>query len=182
MEFFFELLKLTLPALIVFVTVYFLQKQHSETELALRNAELQKTRTDKISAVTLPLQMNAYERLSLFCERISLPNLLMRLPVKEQTAAGLRVGMMMAVQQEYEHNLTQQIYVSDQLWQIVNLAKEDLLTVITGLYEKVPPGADAEAFTAIINSYLATQEGISPLQTAQIAVRKEAGVLLNRRS
>ncbi len=178
MELLFDIIKVTLPALIVFATVYYLMKQHSETELAMRQMELQKTKNNNISSITVPLRLTAYERLTLFCERISLNNLLMRLPTADQSAASLRVGLMMAIQQEYEHNMTQQVYVSDQLWQIIKLAKDDNLVVINGLYEKIPDGADAKAFAGVINAYLDSRETMTPLQTAQSAIRKEAGLLL----
>ncbi|MGK0366208.1 MAG: hypothetical protein ACI85O_003281 [Saprospiraceae bacterium] len=179
MELFLEIVKLTIPALIVFITVYFLMKQHSETELAMRYAELQKTKMDKISAITVPLKLTAYERLALFCERISLNNLLIRLPIQDQSAASLRVGLMLAIQQEYEHNMTQQVYVSENLWQIIKLCKDDNLVVINGLYEKLTKGATAKDFVNIISNYLEQVDGLTPLQKAQLAIRKEAGVLLN---
>ena len=179
MESVLEIFKLTIPALIVFATIYFLMKQHSETELAMRHAELQKTKTDKISSITVPLKLTAYERLALFCERISLNNLLMRLPIQDQSAASLRVGLMMAIQQEYEHNMTQQVYVSENLWQIIKLCKDDNLVVINGLYEKLPESASAKDFANMIGNYLEQVDGMTPLQKAQVAIRKEAGVLLN---
>ena len=178
MEIILEIIKITLPALIVFATVYFLMKNHAEKELALRRVELQNNKTDKLSSITVPLKLTAYERLSLFCERISLSNLLMRLPTDNQSAAALRVGLLLAVQQEFEHNLSQQIYISDNLWQIIKLCKDDTLTVINGLYEKVPEGADAKAFARVINSYLEQTEGVTPLMTALAAIRKEAAVVL----
>lgn len=179
MEFFLELLKITLPALIVFITVYFLMKKHSEQELALRRIQLQQNKIDKLSSVTVPLRLAAYERLALFCERISLNNLLLRLPTQDQSAAALRVGMMMAIQQEFEHNLTQQVYVSENLWKILQLSKDDNLLVINGLYDKLDKNADAKAFAALIDNYLASIQDLTPLQKAQVAVRKEAGLLLN---
>jgi len=179
MEAFLEIIKIIIPALIVFLTVYFLMKQHSKTELAMRHAELQKAKNDKISTITVPLKLTAYERLALFCERISLNNLLMRLPTQDQSAASLRVGLMMAIQQEYEHNMTQQVYVSENLWQIIKLCKDDNLVVINGLYEKLSEGATAKDFANIISNYLVQTEGLTPLQKAQVAIRKEAGVLLS---
>lgn len=179
MEILLDIIKVTVPALIVFFTVYFTLKQYTEKELALRQIELQKNKFENLSKITVPLKLTAYERLALFCERISLNNLILRLPTEGQSAAALRVGMMLAIQQEYEHNMSQQVYISDNLWKIIQLAKDDTLVVINGVYEKLNDKDDAKKFAAMLSNFVEQRTTLSPLQKAQVAIRKEASLIIN---
>jgi hypothetical protein len=168
-----EIVKITVPALIVFATVYiliqqFLQKQYQILVLEQRQ---------KQQHIALPLRLQAYERLSMLVERISIPNLLFRLRSEKSKAAALRVAMLLAIQQEFEHNVTQQVYVSDKLWNILRAARQDTENTINGIAEKVDPKAPAEELAGILLNYLATQE-ITALDKAQIAIRTEAALYL----
>ncbi len=168
-----ELLKITVPALIVFFTVYVLMKQYQEGLRAERSHEtLQKQRK-----TTLPLRLTAYERLSLFCERISIPAMVMRVKTPNMQAAAMRLALMMAVQQEFEHNITQQVYVSDQLWQIIKLSKDDILNMINLVGDSVDPQASADELVNALFAALEERESI-PLNTALAAIKKEATLLL----
>ena len=125
---------------------------------------------------TLPLRLQAYERLSLFCERISIPNLMLRLRTDDMQAGALRYAMLMAIQQEYEHNVTQQVYVSEQLWQIINLAKEDTMNMVSAIAETIDPKSNAKDLSdALINAM--NERAEYPISTALTAIKKEASVL-----
>jgi len=126
MEFLAELLKYTLPSVVVFLTAYLLIRQYVEQEqrkyLARQNKEMLQH--------SLPLKLQAYERLALFLERIRISSLLMRFVTPESDAVSTCKLLMLGVQQEFEHNMVQQIYVSDKLWEIVLLAKNETLHAI----------------------------------------------------
>ena len=83
-------------------------KQHYALLLADQKSKLSEGQT--------ALRLQAYERLTLLTERIAIPELILRLDNKEITPTYLQNAMMIAVQKEKEHNLTQQIYVAFQLW------------------------------------------------------------------
>lgn len=168
----FEILKFTIPALIMFWAVQSLFKQFLQGQQQMRMMEIKQQQ----SGTTLPLRLQAYERLSLFCERISIPNLIMRLKTEGMQAGALRVALMMAIQQEYEHNLTQQVYVSEKLWEIIKLSRTDTINVVTSVAEGVDPKADANELVKALFKTLEEREG-SPLLTAQAAIKKEAGLL-----
>lgn len=168
----FEILKFTIPALVMFWAVQSLFKQFLQGQQQLRLMEIKQ----KQSNTTLPLRLQAYERLSLFCERISITNLVMRLKTEGMQAGALRVALMMAIQQEFEHNLTQQVYVSEQLWEIIKLSRTDTVNVVTSVAEGVDPKADANELVKALFRAVETREG-SPLLTAQAAIKKEAGLL-----
>ena len=169
---FFEILKFTIPALIMFWAVQNLFGQFLNGQSQMKMLEMQGKQQD----TTLPLRLQAYERLSLFCERISIPNLMLRLRTDDMQAGALRYAMLMAIQQEYEHNVTQQVYVSGQLWQIINLAKEDTMNMVSAIAETVDPKANAkELSNALINAM--NERADYPISTALTAIKKEASVL-----
>jgi len=173
LEVILEIIKITVPALIVFFTVQSLLTQYLDKQYQLRQLELRRTQQD----TTVPLRLQAYERLTLFCERIAIPNLVLRLRSEEATAANLRMAMLVAIQQEFEHNITQQVYVSDQLWQIIQLAQNEVVSVINIVSENVDPKADAQVFSQALFDFLEEKE-IKALDTARAAIRKEASLLL----
>ncbi|MCC6752794.1 MAG: hypothetical protein IT266_02295 [Saprospiraceae bacterium] len=123
MEFFFELLKYILPSVVVMLTAYLLIRMYIEREQRRDLARQQR----ELAQNSLPLKLQAYERLALFLERIRMNNLVLRFAGGESDAPGLCKMLMLGIHQEYEHNLVQQIYVSDKLWDIVELAKNESL-------------------------------------------------------
>ncbi len=168
-----EIIKVTIPALIVFLTVYFLMIEHRKKEENLIRLKLQ---ADQMKKKTNPSKVMAYERLALFCERIKIDKLLIRLRSNESSTESLKQAMIIAVQQEYEHNITQQIYVSHQLWQIIQLAKNETVSIIRD-------SAD-NALASDINSFIDSiykemgKRGEDPLDKALYAIREEASIEL----
>ncbi|MEZ4985765.1 MAG: hypothetical protein R2795_12155 [Saprospiraceae bacterium] len=132
MTFLWEILQLAIPALIVGLTAYYLVKEMLEKQLAL---QAQKIQQERQSAVT-PLRMQAYERLSILVERLSLPGLLMRNTSENMQANTLKIALLIAIQQEFDHNTSQQIYVSDNLWKIIQATRDDLIEFIDIVSQK----------------------------------------------
>ncbi|MCO6485369.1 MAG: hypothetical protein J5I41_06275 [Saprospiraceae bacterium] len=172
LEILLDIVKLTLPGLVVFATVYVLMKQQTQQLLMTRRSE-QQAESRKI---TIHLRLQAYERLSLYCERISIPNLLLRLRTEHMTVSSLKWGMMQAIQQEFEHNITQQIYVSDALWQVLKLARDTTMEVIDQVAARLPQEATSEDYVRELFGFLGEQEK-DPLKTALLAIKKEAALL-----
>ena len=129
-------------------------------------------------ADTLPMRLQAYERLSLFCERIALPNLLLRLRQPDQSAGELRLSLLLAIQQEYEHNISQQVYMSQQLWDIIRQARDNTLQAIDAVADVVDVDMPSrELSRALIDQAAAkTNQGLS---LALAAIKKEAGLLFD---
>ena len=172
LEFILDLLKIILPAAIVGYTAYYLIREMLMRQIQLEQHKLKQ----KQQSTTLPLKLQAYERLSMLCERISLPGLVMRIQTENMNAATLKLGLLMAIQQEFEHNVTQQIYVSDQLWSIIKVTQNDLITFIDLVSDKVDKKAPAHQLAGTLLSYLEQRES-DPITTAQSAIRKEASIL-----
>lgn len=107
-----ELLKYTLPALVVALVVYVMLDKYADSNYKLRLLKL-KTKNSK---EYLPLKLQAYERLTLLVYRISPENIIPRVTLHGMTANDLKNALLFQIQQEFEHNITQQVYVSNGVW------------------------------------------------------------------
>ncbi|HFA49406.1 MAG TPA: hypothetical protein ENJ95_10355 [Bacteroidetes bacterium] len=168
-----EIVKISVPALIVFFTVYHLMKTYLEKQYQLKNLEYKQGQ----QKTTIPLRLQAYERLSLFCERIAIPSILLRLREDDQTVAELRLKLLLNIQHEYEYNITQQVYVSDQLWQIIKISRDDTLTIVNGVAEKLDPKSPSSNLAIGLLNFMEKQP-VSSLDKALVAIKKEAAILM----
>lgn len=166
-----EVIKYTVPALVVFLTVYFMMKKHYSNQYNLKLLEINKGQKEN----TLPLKLQAYERLALFCERIRPDQLIYRLNSPGMKAGELRNALLISIQKEFEHNLTQQIYVSDKLWKIISLSKNELINLVgsTGTNNGEDSSILAEE---ILKSY--STLNINPLDQSLLAIKKEVELIL----
>lgn len=165
-----EIIKISVPALIVYFTVHSLMKQYLEKQYQMRLLEMREAQQSS----STPLRFQAFERLSLFCERISPPNLILRIRRESMSSNDLKVALMLAIQQEYEHNITQQVYVSDQLWAIIKMARDNTVAIINGVAEKVGEEATGKELAGTLMHLWNNQEQ-TPTDTALLAIKKEAG-------
>ncbi len=170
---YWTILLVILPALIVFMIVYLLMRTFFSNQLRLRMLEGR----EQNSTNTRHLKLQAYERLMLFCERVTIPNLLLRIQSSDMSARDLKSALIVAVQQEFEYNLSQQLYVSDKLWQIIKLAKNQLIEIITHVYGKVHAKATAEEFSRQLILFIESQKK-DPIETAKMGIKREASLLL----
>jgi hypothetical protein len=87
---------------------------------------------------TLPLKLQAYERLVLLAERIALPNLVTRIPAGDLTVRQYQSVLVEQVKAEFDHNLSQQIYVSPTAWQAVSNLREQNIFIINSIAQALP--------------------------------------------
>jgi hypothetical protein len=173
MDAFFDLLKYTVPGLIVAGTAYFLLKQYLDDRLL--NEKLAQRREN--NRLTLPIRLQAYERLTLLCDRAAIPNALLRIRMPGMTMGELRGALLLTIRQEFEHNTSQQLYVSDTLWQIISLARDQALALVTQAGEDLDPKDSDTEYVATLLRKLDEQGEPTTLQRAIVAVRTEAGQL-----
>ena len=168
-----EILKFTIPGLIVFAAVYFILKQYLNNQYNLQALNMR----ERQGKETLPLKLAAYERILLFCERISIENLIMRLRTQNMTVKNLQDAMIIAVQKEYEHNMAQQLYTSNKLWDIIKLAKNDVISHISEAGKNLGPQDDS---TLLINNLFAQLKtnNRTPSAVAIGAVKEEVKIIL----
>lgn len=126
MEMVYDLLKITIPALLVLYLAYllvrsFLQKQLDEVAFNVRQ---------KNQEVVVPIRLQAYERVILLLERITPSNLLSRLGNSEYSAEEFQQILIHEIRNEVNHNLSQQVYMSDSAWTYVTTAVEQVISLI----------------------------------------------------
>ena len=170
---YYEILLLTIPIIVLFLAIYLLFRQFFQNQFKLQVAQSQKSQGDSV----VRLKLHAYERLMLFCERIEMKNLIGRLHQSNMKARDLQASLIMAVHQEFEYNLSQQLYVSAQLWQIVELAKSQMIEIIAHVGATVKSDAPASDLSNTLLAYFETQKH-NPVETAKSAIRKESSFLL----
>ena len=101
-------------------------------------------------AVILPLRLQAYERLALFLERIDPNQLVLRIHTSGLTVAQEQNLLLTAIRSEFEHNLSQQIYLSDQVWAKVCDAKGDIEAIINTVAADYDKNADSREFAETV--------------------------------
>ena len=137
MEPFWDLIKIIIPAGIVLYAMFLtvktmLQKQNEAKiiEIKAKNKE-----------IVLPIRLQAYERMSLFLERISPDQIIKRVQKSEMNVAELQYLILNEIREEFNHNLSQQVYMSDEAWKIIKNAKEELIMVVNQSAKELDPEA-----------------------------------------
>lgn len=139
MEILKEILFVTIPALLVLLTAYLLIRKTIENDREKRRHEIILQNSSTIT----PVRLQAYERLTLFLERISIESLIMRTHQHGMDAKKLQSSMLGTIRSEYDHNLAQQIYITPQTWEVIKSARSNTIKLINTISEKIPPTASA---------------------------------------
>ncbi len=126
MDAFIELVKILVPASIVLYGAYLLVRMFIQKEINLKKLEVR----GKTIETLLPNRLQAYERMALFLERISPQNLLVRLSTTGMTSKEFHQLLLSEIRNEYNHNVAQQVYITEDVWNLIKNAKEDLILSI----------------------------------------------------
>lgn len=163
-----ELLKYLLPALIVLACTYltirqFLirEEQKQRLDLAMGNQK-----------IITPLRLAAFERIILFLERIHPSNLLIRVQDSGMSAKDFQRALLTTIRAEYEHNMSQQIYISDESWEAVKTAKESIVELINISAQRMSSDNKAIELSTYILQMMA-QSDQNPVQDAIEKVKEE---------
>jgi hypothetical protein len=105
-----------------------------------------------------PLQLQAYERLVMLSERIAMPNLISRANQPGMTAREMQALLLESIKQEYEYNLTQQIYVSPVAWEAVKNLKEQTMLIINQVAAALPAEATGTDLNKILLDVMMKQQ------------------------
>ncbi|HET8838119.1 MAG TPA: hypothetical protein VFM82_03905 [Flavobacteriaceae bacterium] len=132
---FLQLFFYILPALIVGLLSYYFFNLHIENENKRRNFMIRREN----QKTSLPLRLQSYERMTLFLERISPGSLLLRVKPVNGDKFAYENLLIKTIEQEFEHNLTQQIYMTEQCWNAIKASKNATISVIrkSNMSEKV---------------------------------------------
>jgi hypothetical protein len=158
MEVVIEILQITIPGLIVFFTAYYMIKTFMQNEQRKQENEHKKRELELRSNIlkeTSPIKIQAYERLVLFLERINPESLLPRTQSSSMNCGQLHADLLVTIRAEFEHNLSQQIYVSSQTWGAIKQTKEHIIKIINTEASNIDPKRPAsELSEAILRSIM----------------------------
>lgn len=110
----------------VLLMAYLFLKKSGETQLRSAQLELKRERQKHF----LPMRVDAYQRATLLMERIHPGNLVMRLHNPGLPARKFQTDLLQAIREEYDHNVSQQLFVSPQAWEMVRNSKEETIKII----------------------------------------------------
>ena len=166
-----EILAYTLPSIITGAVAYYLFNSYFKDQQNTRRWLLQKENQKD----SLPLRLQAYERMALFLERINPSNLLIRITPFSSDKNQYENLIIEHINQEYEHNITQQIYVTDECWTLIQTAKNTTIQNIrkTNMNEKVDSANKLRE--AILRDLLESQ---SPSTIALSFLKDEVGRII----
>ncbi|MEN9340149.1 MAG: hypothetical protein RIQ62_1461 [Bacteroidota bacterium] len=169
-----EILKYVLPAVVVLIASSvivhkFLIRETEKKRLAIFSDS---------SKITLQMRLQAYERLVIFVERMHPNSMIQRFYTKEATAQDLQLAMIQSIRAEFEHNLSQQLYVSHEVWQTIITVKEQEITMINRVGSSLPMGAPAVELVRALTEFVVTDEQVLPTSIALETINREAKQVL----
>lgn len=168
MEIFADLIKILLPAGVVLYAMYL-------TVRSFLNKELEKKLVDikvKNNEIIMPIRLQAYERVCLLLERISPHQLVLRVNDPSYTVAEFQQMLLRAVREEFHHNISQQVYVSEQSWDLVKASVEDIVMIINASAQQLRPDARGIELAKVIMEQL-MQRNEDPVTKALKSVKNE---------
>ena len=168
---FLEIMKYILPAIVVFFTSYLILKNQSDENIAKLRLELRQQSQNIVS----PIKLQAYERLVLFLERISPQQLILSDNQPGISATALKFTMLNHIQQEFNYNLSQQVYISNQAWNVIRVVKEQVIALVNQCASELGENATSTDLSrAIIEKLIATQD--QPTEKAINFLKAEVGL------
>ena len=168
-----QILAYTIPSLIVLLASWLTMRKIYQQEDARRMFELKRSSKQTIT----PIRLRGYERLALLLERITPEHLLLNIDISSLTIQQLQQQLLQTVRMEFEHNLSQQIYVSDEVWAAVVIAKEEMLRYINTVASRM---TDSDTTLSFAQQLLTTYalNGETPTQKALQLLNNEARSLM----
>ena len=163
-----ELGKIILPAALVLYAMYLTMKSALAKEAFKANMDYK----IENSKAVLPNRLQAFERMSLFLERLSPGNLVLRLNSASLSAKELQQAMISEIREEFNHNLSQQIYMSDKSWDLIKNTMEDVIALINTNAEKLGEDAKSVELAKLIFNEIEKRE-IDPVSVTLSEVKSE---------
>lgn len=168
-----EILKFTIPALIVLACTWIVMRQLFKNEEEKRMWELKKASQKEIS----PVRLRAYERLCLLLERTQPEHLLMDVDMNGLSVQDLQKHLLRTIRLEFDHNMSQQIYVSDETWAKVMQARNEIAAFVNAMAIQLPKNSTAMDYAKILMTAYNTN-GETPHEIALTALKEEARGML----
>ncbi|MDD4820423.1 MAG: hypothetical protein PHD21_06280 [Flavobacteriales bacterium] len=142
----FELLKYIVPMLFIGAFMWYLFKKYTDAE-EKRQVRLEEKRTQSEAS---PIRFQAYERMTLLLERMSMHSLVSRVRPYNDSLADYARLLADHIEQEYEYNISQQVYISDTAWQMVREARKSMQSLINQVIKESAAKSIPEAQKALL--------------------------------
>lgn len=165
-----EIIEILIPSLIVFLTAFFSIKYFIENDQKKRLLELKQTSR----SVVTPIRLQAYERMAMFLERIEPTQLVLRLNDPQLTVYQFQTLLISSIRGEFEHNLSQQVYISSEVWDKIKMAKEEMIKIVNLSASKFDTDAPSTNLATAIFEQTAS---VSPTHKAMEALKEELRML-----
>lgn len=169
-----QLLQIILPSLLTATVIYLIIREFLKSEEKRKETELRK----QLSSQITPMKVQAYERMVIFLERLNPSNLVLRVNKHNMTNKQLHHALIQTIKQEYEHNISQQLFISNGAWQLIKTAKEETIKLINIAYSKVPPDNSSNELSLTIINVISSIEKKLPHEIALDYLKKEAAQFL----
>jgi len=164
-----EIVKYTISGIMIFFAAWYFIKPLLVQNLNFQRVELRKASIQH----TLPLRLQAYERSVLFIERINPSNLFIRLQSPGMTAIQLHQLVLAEIRAEYQHNISQQIYVSDVSWTVVKRIKDETIGIVSSALNSLPVESSAMDLSKSVLTHLANLESENPYDVALSLIKRD---------
>lgn len=168
MEIVIEFGKILIPAALVLYAMYLTMKSMLAREMVLAENRFKVENSKSL----IPVRLQAFERMCLFLERLSPGNLVLRLNSPSMTAKELQQLMISEIREEFNHNLSQQIYMSDTAWKQIKNTVEDVIAMINTSAEKLGSDAKSVDLAKLIFKEMDNRD-IDPVEATLTLVKSE---------
>lgn len=169
---------LLIIAVTAVAVLYFMRADKNEKTME-NNKKTTPTHPVSGSPETLRLKLQAYERITILTERIGLTNLISRFNHEGFTARQLQAALIDSIKTEYEYNISQQIYVTPQIWDAINNLKEQNIFIINQITAALPADASAMDLSRAIIQFLDADPNATLHPIVLQAISHEAKQLMN---
>jgi hypothetical protein len=157
-----EILKFTIPSVIVFLTAYYMLTAYMRKDATEKAIEF-KMRRDK--EITI-LRLQAYERLALFLERISPYAVVSRVRTADMISNELQYAIVKNIREEFEHNLSQQVYISSDAWNLIVASKDEIIKTVNLIGNQLPNEASSSQLINALFNGIANAKAALPTEHA----------------
>jgi hypothetical protein len=165
-----EILKYTLPAIVVLIACTLIVKR-----FLLQQTEQKRLAIFKQNAnTTLQMRLQAYERLIIFLERMHPSSMISRYYTQGATAQDLQLAMVQGIRAEYEHNISQQLYVSAEVFESVKNVKEQMIAMLNRVGSTIPMGASSTDYIKDLTEFVLMEEKELPITDSLTMIHGEA--------
>ncbi len=159
-----------LPAAVTGYIAYYMFKSY----LFQQNSDKKLQLLSEKKKDSLPIKLQAYERMLLFCERIHPVKIITRIqPISANPTEYVSL-LILTIEQEFDHNLVQQLYVSEEAWNGVLKAKN----IIENKLQQIAKTTDSSShFQELILKEFSNNS--SPTEIAIAILKNEVAKLIS---